>query len=596
MAMATTAMTTTMRVVGCSARIDRRGRGVGGGGSATTTTTMRAREGEGANARRRLVVCARASRECGAVRVAGDGDGGMGKCAGCGARQCACARARGRGAWGAARARAAGGVDVGVGVDGRVAAVAAAEATIDRVREFVRRVVVALLIGAASMTLMPGSANAANAAKTANAQPTTSLTTKLSRDFRDLRTRVRTSTTRTMKDGLQGVGYALAKFEEKTQENWGVDDVWVLIVWNWCIRHGREKLHNAIQSLKSKFDAARTQEPFDKSFLSWFKAPMQVVQALFVMSWIFDIACDLIDQLSTEWDIPLPIRVGFDKGSYTLTTGVMSIMFVQKYLPPFLTKVFPSLTGNDTSVQFVITRLTSALMVLATLMLTLSAFGIPAKVLFSFGGLGGLAFGLAAKDFISNLIGGLVLAVLRPFKVGEKIYLTGGGGKYRDSKERNVSNYKVAEIGWYQTKLIPKDGKVTTIPNGYFLGANVINSSRAEYEFFGPSLRIAFPDVNGIEAMTTELRTYLETSRAVHLSYKKPMVFAKKIEDDHIMVQIESYIWDVDYGPDKPDKAAFVLGRQKLVIDVVNIVRKHCPNSPVLPIEIQSYADAQNFV
>jgi hypothetical protein len=96
--------------------------------------------------------------------------------------------------------------------------------------------------------------------------------------------------------------------------------------------------------------------------------------------------------------------------------------------------------------------------------------------------------------------------------------------------------------------------------------------------------------------MTTELRTYLENSRAVHLSYKKPMVFAKKIEADHIVVQIESYIWDVYYGPDKPDKAAFVLGRQKLVIDVVNIVRKHCPNSPVLPIEIQSYADAQNFV
>jgi len=598
----TTTMTATTTMVVRPARGERWRGGVGVGVGATTTTHAGARARvEGSSARRRLVGCARATRVMGAGRVVGDdgddGGGGGGRVWGVGRGARAGARARGaRGgeAWGAARARApARDVDDGVGIGGRAAT---SEATIDRVREFVRRVVVALLIGAASMTLIPGSANAANAAKTANAQPTTSLTTKLSRDFHDLRTRVRTSTTRTMKDGLQSVGYALAKFEEKTQENWGVDDVWVLIVWNWCIRQGREKLHNAIQSLKSKFDASRTQEPFDNSFLSWFKAPMQVVQALFVISWIFDIACDLIDQLSTEWDIPLPIRVGFDKGSYTLSAGVMSIMFVQKYLPPFLTKVFPSLTGNDTSVQFVITRLTSALMVVATLMLTLSAFGIPAKVLFSFGGLGGLAFGLAAKDFISNLIGGLVLAVLRPFKVGEKIYLTGGGGKYRDSKERNVSNYKVAEIGWYQTKLIPKDGKVTTIPNGYFLGANVINSSRAEYEFFGPSLRIAFPDVNSIEAMTTELRTYLENSRAVHLSYKKPMVFAKKIEADHIVVQIESYIWDVYYGPDKPDKAAFVLGRQKLVIDVVNIVRKHCPNSPVLPIEIQSYADAQNFV
>ena len=469
--------------------------------------------------------------------------------------------------------------------------------TIDRAREAVRRVMLALLIGAASMTCMPGSAMAANAnAARANAkQPTTSVATRLYRDFRELRSCVDQTSTRTMKNGLQSVGRALERLEQKTQENWDVFDVWVLVAWNWCIRRGREKLHDAIQSVKSTFDAARAKEPFERSFWKWFKAPMQVIQALFVMSWIFDIACDLIDQLSTEWDIPMPIRVGFDKGSYTLTTGIISIMFVQKYLPPLLTKVLPSLTSNDTSVQFVITRLTSAVMVVATLMLTLSAFGIPAKVLFSFGGLGGLAFGLAAKDFISNLIGGLVLAVMRPFKVGEKIYLTAGGGKYRDSKERNVSNYKVAEIGWYQTKLIPKDGKVTTIPNGYFLGANVINSSRAEYEFFGPSLRIAFPDVGGIDAMTIELKTYLENARQVHLAYKKPIVFAKKIEADHIMVQIESYIWDVNYGPDKPDKATFVRGRQQLVIDVVNIVRKHCPNSPVVPIEISSYAEARNF-
>ena len=63
--------------------------------------------------------------------------------------------------------------------------------------------------------------------------------------------------------------------------------------------------------------------------------------------------------------------------------------------------------------------LTSAVVVVATLMATLAAFGIPAQVLFSFGGLGGLAFGLAAKDFISNLIGGLVLAVM-PVQGGRK--------------------------------------------------------------------------------------------------------------------------------------------------------------------------------
>ena len=75
--------------------------------------------------------------------------------------------------------------------------------------------------------------------------------------------------------------------------------------------------------------------------------------------------------------------------------------------------------------------------------------------------------------------------------MGEKIFLTGGGGKYRDSKEKDVSNYKVDEIGWYQTRLIPKDGKVTTIPNGYFLGARA-STVRAD-QTSGSRQRFASP-------------------------------------------------------------------------------------------------------
>ena len=470
-------------------------------------------------------------------------------------------------------------------------------------------------IGYSAMALVAmtlGNANTAHAREVRERQRTTTSTTTNGRatngeagkrrgrlgvsgvmdDLTLIRAEMRTKSTESIKGALLRLGGALEQLETKTQENWRLDDVWVLVAWNWCIRRGREKLHGAIESAKSWIDGARAKEPFDGSFLKWFAAPMRVVQALFVLSWAFDVACDLLDALSTEWDIPLSIRVGFDKGSYIMAIGIILIMFMQKYLPRALARMFPSMTGNDTSVSFVITRLASAVMVLATLMLTLSAFGIPAKVLFSFGGLGGLAFGLAAKDFISNLIGGLVLAVMRPFKVGEKIYLTAGGGRYRDSADQSVSNYVVDEIGWYQTKLIPLDGKVTTIPNGYFLGANVINSSRSETEFFAPSLRIAYPDVEGIEGMTKEIREYLQKSPVVSVAPKTPIVFAKKIADDHVLVQVESYIWDVNRGPNKPKKPQFVLGRQQLILDVVRICRKHCPNSPVLPMLLGTYSDA----
>ena len=446
-------------------------------------------------------------------------------------------------------------------------------------------VVVVVAAAAASGTTPPSAVAAAAAAKTPKTATTSS---GIVHEFHELKARVRIGSTNVMRTTLRTVGSAIEKIEEKTQEDWHIVDVWVLFAWNWLTRHGRRKAFDAIERAKNNMNPSRTPRTFEKSILHWLVRPMQVIQGLFILGYGFDVGCDMIDQLSTEWEIPEYIKLGWDKGSYTFAMGILIVMSIQNYGPRTLGRLFPSMC-RDASVQLVITRLTSAVVVVATLMATLAAFGIPAEVLFSFGGLGGLAFGLAAKDFISNLIGGLVLAVMRPFKVGEKIFLTGGGGKYRDSKEKDVSNYKVDEIGWYQTRLIPKDGKVTTIPNGYFLGANVINSSREPNEWVAPAIRIAIPDFEGVEPLTKEIREYLNACADVNSSYKEPECWLKKIDADHLLVQIEMFMHgDKHYGREK----LFKLKRQELLVDLIRIVRKHCPNSPAIPIEIGGYEDA----
>jgi len=444
---------------------------------------------------------------------------------------------------------------------------------------------IALVVVVVAAAAKPPSAAAANA--NAETPRTATVSSGIVHNIHELKTCVRTASTDAMRTTLRTVGRAIETVEAKTQEDWHIEDAWVLFAWNWLTRHGRRKAFDAIESAKNKMNPSRAPRAFERSILHWLIGPMQVFQGLFILGYSFDVGCDMIDQLSTEWDIPEYIKLGWDKGSYTFAMGILGVMSIQHFGPRLLRNVFPSLC-QDASVQLVITRLTSAVVVIATLMATLAAFGIPAQVLFSFGGLGGLAFGLAAKDFISNLIGGLVLAVMRPFKVGEKIFLTGGGGKYRDSKEKNVSDYKVEEIGWYQTRLIPKDGKVTTIPNGYFLGANVINSSREPNEWVGPAIRVAIPDYEGVEAMTNEIREYLNACPDVNSSYKRPECWLKKIEPDHLLVQIDMFMHgDAHYGEKR-----FNLKRQELLVNLIRIVKKHCPNSPAVPIEIDGYRAA----
>jgi small-conductance mechanosensitive channel len=109
---------------------------------------------------------------------------------------------------------------------------------------------------------------------------------------------------------------------------------------------------------------------------------------------------------------------------------------------------------------------------------------------------GGLTFGLAAKDVFSNLIGGTTLALLRPFNVGEEIFIT-PTSNFRGSSDPNVANYTVKQIGWYQTVLVAKDTLPTIVPNSYFIGANVINVTRSKarvciFDFRGRAVQVQF--------------------------------------------------------------------------------------------------------
>jgi small conductance mechanosensitive channel len=79
----------------------------------------------------------------------------------------------------------------------------------------------------------------------------------------------------------------------------------------------------------------------------------------------------------------------------------------------------------------------------------------------------GVAIGLALSGTLQNVAGGVVLLVLRPFKVGDYIEAQGYEGT-------------VKEIMIFTTTLVTVDNKVITIPNGALSGSSVINYSKME--------------------------------------------------------------------------------------------------------------------
>ena len=81
-------------------------------------------------------------------------------------------------------------------------------------------------------------------------------------------------------------------------------------------------------------------------------------------------------------------------------------------------------------------------------------------------GIGGLAFAFAAQETIANLFGGITVFVDAPFRIGDRIKISGFEGWVR-------------EVGIRTAKLETLDGRRLSIPNSFF-SSNVIENVSSE--------------------------------------------------------------------------------------------------------------------
>lgn len=93
-------------------------------------------------------------------------------------------------------------------------------------------------------------------------------------------------------------------------------------------------------------------------------------------------------------------------------------------------------------------------------------FGFDATSVVALVGSAGVTVGLALQGSLSNLAGGLLILLLKPFRVGDFIMESGQG-----------TEGTVKEIGIFYTKLTTTDGKVVVLPNGNLANSPITNAT-----------------------------------------------------------------------------------------------------------------------
>lgn len=79
----------------------------------------------------------------------------------------------------------------------------------------------------------------------------------------------------------------------------------------------------------------------------------------------------------------------------------------------------------------------------------------------------GVGVSLAVQGSLSNLAGGLIILIMRPFKIGDFITAQGEAGT-------------VEEIKIFYTYIVTGDNRVVMIPNGALANGNIVNNSIKE--------------------------------------------------------------------------------------------------------------------
>ncbi len=166
-----------------------------------------------------------------------------------------------------------------------------------------------------------------------------------------------------------------------------------------------------------------------------------------------------------------------------------------------------------------------------TLVLVLGQFGVQTTSLIAVLGAAGLAIGLAIQGTLSNVAAGVMLLVLRPFRVGQFVEVGSQQGTVR-------------EIGLFTTLLTTRDLVYVSIPNASIFSSVVTNFTRDPIRRMNFSVPVDF--VNDIGEVQKVILAALEANDHV-LKAPEATTGILELREYTVMMFVRPYVRSTDY-------------------------------------------------
>lgn len=167
------------------------------------------------------------------------------------------------------------------------------------------------------------------------------------------------------------------------------------------------------------------------------------------------------------------------------------------------------------------------------IMLIATSFGVDAASIIAIFGSAGVAIGLALQGSLSNLAGGVLILILKPFKVGDYII-----------EDTNKNEGTVTEIQIFYTKLTTGDNRTIILPNGTLANSSLTNVTHAPYR--RNEIKIGISYDSDIKTAKKVLMDLLDKDDAVLQDMDK-LVFVDELADSSVVIGVRCWFKNEDF-------------------------------------------------
>lgn len=210
--------------------------------------------------------------------------------------------------------------------------------------------------------------------------------------------------------------------------------------------------------------------------------------------------------------------------------GVQVIKIIRKIVKKSLKR-----TNADVGAIQFLDSLIKAVLYIVLIFMIASGFGLDATSVVAVVGSAGVAIGLALQGSLSNFAGGVLILLLRPFKVGDYII--------EDNKGNEGT---VTEIQLFYTKLKTADDKVIILPNGTLANTSLTNVTATDVRRLDLSVGISY---NADIRLAKKVGMDLLAKDKAPLPDMEQSVFVNELGDSAVLMTVRCYVTNEDYWP-----------------------------------------------